>query len=141
MPRTIRFNLDENCAHAIAAGLRRRGIAVPTTPDVGLLGAIAEYQLAYCLAEGRVIFSYDDDLLRLAAYGVEHAGVVYYVRVWAGSAAATGRRGTRSSKWPSSSISTLNGSIAASPRAESKSRRIQNTDVTSFRVRRPPWLA
>jgi hypothetical protein len=42
MPRTILFHLDENCAHAIAAGLRRRGIDVTTTPDVGLLGAIDE---------------------------------------------------------------------------------------------------
>jgi hypothetical protein len=77
MPRTIRIHLDENCSHAIAAGLRRRGIDVTTTPEVGLLGAIDENQLAYCLAEGRVIFSYDDDLLRLAASGVEHAGVAY----------------------------------------------------------------
>ena len=42
MPRTIRFHLDENCSHAIAAGLRRRGIDVTTTPEVGLLGAIDE---------------------------------------------------------------------------------------------------
>jgi len=60
MPRTIRFHLDENCSHAIAAGLRRRGIDVTTTPDVGLLGAVDEDQLAYCLAESRVIFSSDD---------------------------------------------------------------------------------
>ena len=35
MPRTIRFHLDENCSHAIAAGLRRRGIDVTTTPEMG----------------------------------------------------------------------------------------------------------
>jgi hypothetical protein len=77
MPRTIRFHLDENCSHAIAAGLRHRGIDVTTSPEVGLLGAIDEDQLAYCLLEGRVIFSYDADLLRLAASGIEHAGVVF----------------------------------------------------------------
>ncbi len=77
MPRTIRFHLDENCSQAIAAGLRRRGIDVTTTPDAGLLQARDEDQLRFCLAERRVIFSYDDDLLRLAASGVEHAGVVY----------------------------------------------------------------
>src|SRR6516164_586267 len=77
MPRTIPFHLDENCSQAIAAGLRRRGIDVTTTPEVGLLGAIDEDQLAFCLTQGRVIFSYDDDLLRLAASGIEHAGVVY----------------------------------------------------------------
>ncbi len=63
------------------------------------------------------------------------------VRVWAGFAAATGHRGTRSSKWPSSSTSILNGSIARSPKAESKSPKIQDTDVTCFRAQRPPWLA
>lgn len=77
MPRTIPFHLDENCSHAIAAGLRRRGIDVTTTPEVGLLGATDEDQLRFCLAQGRVIFSYDEDLLRLAASGVEHSGVVY----------------------------------------------------------------
>jgi hypothetical protein len=54
MPRTIRFHLGENCSHAIAAGLRRRGIDVTTTSDVALLGAIDEDQLAYCLAEGDI---------------------------------------------------------------------------------------
>ena len=75
MPRTIRFHLDENCSHAIAAGLRRRSVDVTTTPEVGLLGAIDEDQLAFCFGQDRVIFSYDDDLLRLAASGVEHAGI------------------------------------------------------------------
>jgi hypothetical protein len=77
MPRTIPFHLDENCSQAIASGLRRRGIDVTTSPDVGLLGATDEQQVAYCLAEGRAIFSYDEDLLRLAASGIGHAGVVF----------------------------------------------------------------
>lgn len=77
MPRTIRFHLDENCAHSIAAGLRRRGIDLTTTPEVGLLGATDEEQLAFCLAENRVIFSFDEDLLRLAAAGAEHVGIAY----------------------------------------------------------------
>jgi hypothetical protein len=77
MPRTIRFHLDENCSRAIASGLRRRGIDVTTTVEAGLLGALDEEQLAYCLAENRIVFSYDDDLLRLAASGFTHAGVVY----------------------------------------------------------------
>ncbi len=32
---------------------------------------------AYGLAQGRVIFTQDDDFLILAAAGVEHAGLVY----------------------------------------------------------------
>jgi hypothetical protein len=39
MARTIRFHLDENCHPAIAGGLRRRGVDVTTTPEVGLLHA------------------------------------------------------------------------------------------------------
>jgi len=77
MPRTIRFHLDENCSHAIAEGLRRRGLDVTTTSEAGLLGAVDQDQLAYCLAEARVMFSYDDDLLRLAASGAQHAGIAF----------------------------------------------------------------
>ena len=77
MSRTIRFHLDENCSHAVAEGLRRRGIDVTTTPETGLLGVQDVEQLAYRLAQGRVIFSYDEDMLRLAASGVEHPGVVF----------------------------------------------------------------
>ena len=76
MRRTIRFHLDENCSQAIAEGLRRCSVDVTTTPEVGLLGALDEEQVAYCRADGRVIFSYDEDMLRLAA-GVEHAGVAF----------------------------------------------------------------
>ena len=75
MRRTIRFHLDENCSQAIAEELRRRDVDVTTTPEVGLLGALDEEQVAYCRVEGRVVFSYDEDMLRLAAAGVEHAGI------------------------------------------------------------------
>ena len=77
MPRTIRFHLDENCSRAIAAGLRRRGIDVTTTPEAGLLGAIDEDQAAYALAEGRVIFTQDQDFLRINAANAPHAGIAY----------------------------------------------------------------
>jgi predicted nuclease of predicted toxin-antitoxin system len=77
MPRTIRFHLDEHVAHAVAEGLRRLGIDVTTSTDAGLLGAADADQMTYGLAQGRVIFSEDDDLLTLAAAGVEHAGLAY----------------------------------------------------------------
>ena len=77
MLRTIRFHLDENCSPAIADGLRRRGIDVTTTPEVGLVSAIDEDQAAYCLSEGRVIFTQDTDFLRINASGTPHAGIVY----------------------------------------------------------------
>jgi hypothetical protein len=77
MPRTIRFHLDENCAKAIAEGLTRRGIDVTTTPEVGLMGAIDEQQATHCLAERRVLFTQDQDFLRLDAAGIEHAGIAF----------------------------------------------------------------
>jgi hypothetical protein len=46
MARTIRFHLDENCDRAVAEGLRRRGVDVTVTPEVGLLSATDEAQLA-----------------------------------------------------------------------------------------------
>jgi predicted nuclease of predicted toxin-antitoxin system len=80
MPRTIRFHLDENCSKAIADGLRRRGVDVSTTPEVGLMGATDEQQLAYGLASARVLFTQDQDFLRLDAAGVPHAGIAYCIK-------------------------------------------------------------
>lgn len=77
MPRTIRFHLDENCSAAIAGGLRRRGVDVTTTPGAGLLGAGDETQLAYVVAEGRLIFTEDQDFLRIHALGNPHPGIAY----------------------------------------------------------------
>jgi len=57
--------------------MRRLGIDVTTSTDAGLLGAADGEQLAYGLAQGRLIFTEDDDFLALAAAGVEHAGLAY----------------------------------------------------------------
>jgi predicted nuclease of predicted toxin-antitoxin system len=75
--RTIRFHLDENCPHAIAEGLRRRGIDVTTTPEAGLISATDEEQAAHARADGCVIFTQDKDFLAINAAGVPHAGIVY----------------------------------------------------------------
>lgn len=77
MPRTIRFHLDEHCHRAVAEGLRRRGIDVTTTPEVGLLSASDEEQLAYGSSQGRVVFTHDREFLRLHASGFPHAGIAY----------------------------------------------------------------
>ncbi|HEV3164235.1 MAG TPA: DUF5615 family PIN-like protein [Isosphaeraceae bacterium] len=50
---------------------------VSTTPEAGLAGSSDEEQMAYALEQGRVIFTQDDDFLRLHAAGVLHAGIVY----------------------------------------------------------------
>lgn len=77
MPKTIRFHLDENGARAIARGLRRHGIDVTTTPEVGLLGVTDAEQAAHALSMGRVIFTQDRDFLRIHAAGLSHAGIAY----------------------------------------------------------------
>jgi predicted nuclease of predicted toxin-antitoxin system len=73
----IRFHLDESVSPAIADGLRRRGIDVTASRDVGLLGASDETQLSFAVAAGRVIFTQDDDFLAMAKQGAEHCGIVY----------------------------------------------------------------
>lgn len=80
MPRTIRFHLDENCARAIAVGLRCHGIDVITTPEVGLIGATDEQQVAYALPPGRVIFTQDGDFLGIHRSGIPHPGIAYCVK-------------------------------------------------------------
>ena len=77
MPRTIRFHLDESCDPEIARGLRRHGIDVTTTNEVGLIGRTDEEQIAHALPLGRVIFTQDRDYLRLDAAGKPHSGIVY----------------------------------------------------------------
>src|SRR5262245_24131006 len=77
MPRTIRFHLDEHVDPAVADGLRRRGIDVTSTAEAGLFGKTDSSHIAFALRQGRVIFSCDEDFLRLNAAGVEHAGIVF----------------------------------------------------------------
>jgi predicted nuclease of predicted toxin-antitoxin system len=77
MPRTILFHLDENCNRAIGEGLHRRGVDVTTTPELGMLAATDEEQLAFCRSQNRVLFTQDRDFLRLHGAAVSHAGIVY----------------------------------------------------------------
>ncbi len=77
MPGRIRFHLDENVSNAVAEGLGRRGINVTTTPEVELMGATDEAQIAFALAQQRIIFTQDDDFLRLHQAKVAHPGIVY----------------------------------------------------------------
>ena len=77
MGRPVKFYTDEHVARAVARGLRQRGADVLTGPEAGLLGASDEEHLERARAEGRVLFTQDDDFLRLHAAGVAHAGIVY----------------------------------------------------------------
>ncbi len=73
----LRFHLDEHIAHSVATALRRYGIDVSTTTEVGLRQADDLAHLAFTRREGRVIVTHDADFLRYHAQGVEHAGIAY----------------------------------------------------------------
>src|SRR5216684_4516961 len=73
----IRFHLNEHISTSIAAGLRRRSIAVTTTAEAELLGADDAAQLAFAVSHGRVMVTHDADFLRLHAEGTTHAGIAY----------------------------------------------------------------
>ncbi|MCY7357141.1 MAG: DUF5615 family PIN-like protein [Rudanella sp.] len=77
MVDSIRLYTDENVARAVVDGLRRRNIDVLTCQAAGMMGATDEEHLAFAMAQQRVIYSQDDDFLRLHAKGVAHAGIVY----------------------------------------------------------------
>lgn len=81
MLRTIRDHLDEDVDPAIAEGLRRLGIDVTTSQEVGLLGALDPIQLAFAHSRGRVLVTHDDDHLMLQSRGVEHSGIAYCHRL------------------------------------------------------------
>jgi predicted nuclease of predicted toxin-antitoxin system len=76
----MRFHLDEHIDHAIAHGLRLRGVDVTTTVDANLLGAPDELHLDFAWRENRVIFTNDSDFLRIAAAGDDHRGIAYCER-------------------------------------------------------------
>jgi len=74
----IRYYLDEHMDPAVAAGLRQRGMDVTTTTEEGLVGATDEDQLAYALANQRVLVTRDSDFLVLHSTGVSHAGIAFW---------------------------------------------------------------
>lgn len=77
MTSKIRFHLDENVSHAVAEGLRRRGIEVTTTSQVELMSASDEEQLAFASSQNRVLVTHDDDFLALHQTGITHSGIAY----------------------------------------------------------------
>jgi predicted nuclease of predicted toxin-antitoxin system len=78
MADRIRFHLDEHVDPAIATALRRAGIDVTTTNEVGLRTQDDQAHLRFARNEGRVIVTRDQDFLRLASEGVDHSGIVFY---------------------------------------------------------------
>lgn len=74
----IRYHLDEHLDPAIAVGLRRRGVDVTTTIEVGLSGASDLDQLAFVARNHRVLVTRDTDFLVLTAQGVSPSGIAFW---------------------------------------------------------------
>jgi predicted nuclease of predicted toxin-antitoxin system len=53
-------------------------VDVTTTAEAGLLHASDDVQLAFAVAQGRVIVTQDTDFLRIAATGQPSPGIVFY---------------------------------------------------------------
>lgn len=77
MSEKIRFYSDEHVQTSVVKGLRLRGVDVLTTQQAGMLGASDEDHLALAASHGMVIFTQDDDFLRLHTRGINHTGIVY----------------------------------------------------------------
>lgn len=73
----IRLCTDEHVAPAVVNGLRRRGVDVLTAREAGILGAPDEEHLTLAVSQERVVFSQDDDFLRMHARGLHHRGIIY----------------------------------------------------------------
>ena len=73
----LRFHLDENVDPNVAQELRRRGVEVTTTVEVGLTGRSDDDQLAFSAATARVLVTGDSDFLRLHNHGVRHSGLAF----------------------------------------------------------------
>lgn len=73
----IKYYTDEHVSPAIVSGLRRRGIEVLSAKEVGMLTVADEKHLEFAAAQGMVIFTQDDDFLRLHAAGISHGGIIY----------------------------------------------------------------
>lgn len=77
MSKEIKFYTDEHVPQAVVKGLRRRGVDVLTVQEARMLSASDEDHLALASSQGRVVFTQDDDFLRLHSKGVKHCGIVY----------------------------------------------------------------
>ena len=78
----LKFFFDECVDEDIAAALRAHDVDIKTTSDVGRKGLTDEEQLSFALAEDRVIYTTDQDFLRIADRclkdGTRFPGIIYH---------------------------------------------------------------
>jgi hypothetical protein len=77
----LRIYTDESVSVAVASGLRRRGVTAISARDAGNLRLTDEEQLVYASSQRMVLFTHDEDFLKLAGQFMvaqrDHWGIVY----------------------------------------------------------------
>jgi Domain of unknown function (DUF5615) len=73
----VRLFMDQHFPAPASRALVRHGVDVLTAQDAGRCAVPDAHQLAFCLAEQRVIVSFDIDFLALHQSGIEHAGIAW----------------------------------------------------------------
>ena len=77
MTDRIRLHLDENVDLDVARALRRHGIDVSTTQEIGLRTKSDAVQFEFIRREDRVIVTHDSDFLQIAGTTSDQPGIVY----------------------------------------------------------------
>lgn len=77
MSKKLKFYTDEHVSNSVVKGLRLQGVDALTTKEAGMLGADDKEHIAFAMKERRVIFTQDEDFLKLHSRGVKHSGIVY----------------------------------------------------------------
>jgi predicted nuclease of predicted toxin-antitoxin system len=79
--KKIKIYTDESVHIAIAKGLKRLGVEAQSCQDANKSGLPDNQQLYYAYENGFVLFTHDDDFLRLDAehifQGKEHCGIIF----------------------------------------------------------------
>ena len=69
---------DEHIPYPVIEGLRRRGLDVLTVQESGLSSAEDVTIMDKAREEGRILYTWDADFLRLHQAGHQHAGIFYH---------------------------------------------------------------
>jgi len=69
---------DEHIPYPVIEGLRRRGLDVLVVQEIGLSSAEDVTVMDKAREEGRIIYTWDADFLRLHQAGHQHAGIFYH---------------------------------------------------------------
>ena len=69
---------DEHIRYEIIEGLERQGIDAVSVQRMGLDATDDTLILAVAQQQGRIMYTGDDDFLRIGSSGVQHAGVFYH---------------------------------------------------------------